>query len=312
MKINWLQCWEAPQANPRGRRTPNDVYQRADAEDVPTHAHCSAWRSIFCCWGVTTHVAVGRPAGRVRRVPKAWMGALVTAALVMLVGCASVRAATKAPYAAACRLPQAEIHFNNLPLLGEFGGSQMRFARADVNYYPPSLGGLSISAVSATLPIDFPAAQSSVRFFYLQDNYGKYPDFGTLVGCLYFHMHGNSYVLANTYGPEGNSTPIVAAMFTLNLTHGIGQTLFVVIRWDIENAVASGTSYDLHAYYGVGNAIKKNSESNWDNFEHSGFVGRVFGNNNWVLTGGETVQSVHAYTDKASIVKRLKQLGYLK
>lgn len=245
----------------------------------------------------------------------AWRGALAgVLALATLGSFASAQAVSKppAPFAAVCRLPQTEIHFNQFSIGGGFDGSQMRIADTDVNYYPPTLRGLSLGGVSATLPIDFPVSDSKIRFFYVYDNRGVYNDTEPvrLLGCLYFNHRDKSYQLFHAYGVEGNSLPIVVSMFTLNLTRDMGPTLFVVVRWFIDIPAGSDTYYELHAY-GT-KELLKSGDKNYGNLDLGDFVAKVFGNNSWGVDDNETVQSVHAYVTKASIVNRLKQLGYLK
>lgn len=118
-------------------------------------------------------------------------------------------------------------------------------------------------------------------------------------------------LLSRLYGKEGDATPVITSIFTLNLAHGMGRTLFVVIRWDIENAAGSETGYDLHVY-GEKKVPEASGRYDWSDFELPDFIARVFRGSSWAVVEGETVQSVHAYTDKRTIMKRLKQLGYLK
>lgn len=246
-----------------------------------------------------------------------WHNGLAAVVLaLMLVGSwppAARAAAKQAPFEAACQLPQSELHFRNLPTMGEFSGSQMRFADTDPNYYPRGLGGLSVAAVSATLPISFPAEGSRIRFFYVGDQQNKYGESMRLVACLYFDRNGKAHTLSHNYDPEGNALPIIVSMFTENLAHGIGPTIFMVLRWRIDNPALSQTLYGLRVYGGKG-VTKLGILGDLGKLELSDFEAKVFGGRTWAISdsGNETIQSVHAYVDKASIVKRLKQLGYLK
>lgn len=208
------------------------------------------------------------------------------------------------PPASVCNVPESDTAYVGKETVGFFA-SKIPVWRVRVN------GMENVRFGTQTLNVDYPSKASRLRFFYVREPAESDYGFAPMVGCLYTSVGGEQRTFAGTFDMLGNSSAEVAAVFTLQLGHGVGNALFIILSWEIDNpgVAESGYSYSVYAYGGKGTSDRTGLER----FELIDLEDKAFG-----LAGGVVgVQDngkklTYPYTDEASVVKRLRAMGYLK
>lgn len=171
------------------------------------------------------------------------------------------------------------------------------------NVYRASVTGMDdIRGVSMPAKSDFPAPGSTMQFVYVMPPPDENSD-PYLLGCLHT-TDGHTYT--NTIDTEGGMSPVVTSVFNIEMTHGLGEALVMIVRWETASALSSidtsGYLYEVRVYG------KDMSGNDWNEL---GYIDSKFNGNTSLDGKVEGKKSVYPYTNKERVMKRLHELGYI-
>ncbi|BAW80620.1 hypothetical protein TAO_1250 [Candidatus Nitrosoglobus terrae] len=207
-----------------------------------------------------------------------------------------------------CKIPSSAITYK----------SETRASTDAISLYTVSVADMgSVRAASQALEVDFPNPGSSIQFFYLNPGIELKPELKAerdeeigMVGCLrYVDERGKNLVLPQEFGNETGVDPQVVDAFTVQLSHGIGKTMVLIVRWngDIPALETRGYLYntmffsarDFANAKGVGWGALDSFETKFSDISE-GFEG--------VLEGKKVA---YPYKTREAVIEHLKKLGYL-
>ncbi|MGD9665032.1 MAG: hypothetical protein AB7U34_07490 [Novosphingobium sp.] len=175
----------------------------------------------------------------------------------------------------------------------------IEFQRAQVQGMP------NVVAASAVQHVDFLQPDSRLQFFYLRPKNDNDPL--AMVGCLHYtNAQGQALTRRQDFYSEGGRLPVIAALFGAKLSKGLGPTLFLVLKWDVELS-AIGTSGNLYETVAFG-LPDASTASGWK--EHVDLEKKIDNLGGFDGTR-EGKQVNYPYKGKASVLKRLRALGYI-
>lgn len=178
-----------------------------------------------------------------------------------------------------------------------------------LDVYMATVEGMPIvTGASQPFPIDFPVAGGVVQFFYMALKGELAVENGEtlLVGCLHFRGLGEEmHTLELEQPTNGNDgVAIVHGVFAASINKGIGQTLFLIVRWPTHSFDMDGDLYQVFVY-----KSKKGDSDHWV-LDELGELENAIDNSDGFEGSRSGNKVTYPYKTRGQIFSRLRALGY--